>query len=65
MPMIMRFPRPPYVCRSKAQQQKVPDHWLVFEVADTGCGIGPEGLQSLFKEFVQVHTASKVRGIYI
>ena len=35
----------------------MPDHWLVFEVADTGCGIAPEGLQSLFKEFVQVRVA--------
>lgn len=33
---------------------KVPQHWLVFEVVDTGCGIAPEGLQSLFKEYVQV-----------
>ena len=42
--------------RSKAQQPKMPNRWLVFEVADTGCGIAPEGLQSLFKEFVQVRT---------
>ncbi|BDA48630.1 probable histidine kinase 3 [Coccomyxa sp. Obi] len=29
------------------------DKWLVFEVADTGCGVAKEGLCSLFKEFVQ------------
>ena len=28
--------------------------WLFFEIADTGIGIGPKGLKSLFKEFVQV-----------
>lgn len=28
--------------------------WVYFEVADTGVGIGPRGLKSLFKEFVQV-----------
>lgn len=28
--------------------------WVYFEVADTGVGIGPKGLKSLFKEFVQV-----------
>ena len=50
--------------RSKAQQQKMPNHWLVFEVADTGCGIAPEGLQSLFKEFVQVRNhQGRVLGI--
>ena len=38
----------------------MPDHWLVFEVADTGCGIAPEGLQSLFKEFVQVTAAVRL-----
>ncbi|KAK9831531.1 hypothetical protein WJX81_006368 [Elliptochloris bilobata] len=27
--------------------------WLVFEVADTGCGVAAEGLRSLFKEYVQ------------
>jgi CheY-like chemotaxis protein len=27
--------------------------WLLFEVEDTGCGIGPEGLHGLFKEYVQ------------
>lgn len=27
--------------------------WLFFEVADTGIGIGPKGLKSLFNEFVQ------------
>lgn len=28
--------------------------WLLFEVMDTGVGIAPEGLKSLFKEYVQV-----------
>lgn len=27
--------------------------WLLFEVEDTGCGVGPEGLHGLFKEYVQ------------
>jgi len=27
--------------------------WLLFEVEDTGCGVAPEGLHGLFKEFVQ------------
>ena len=27
--------------------------WLVFEVADTGCGVAAEGLRRLFKEYVQ------------
>ena len=40
--------------RSHAAGGKLPEQWLVFEVADTGCGIAPEGLQSLFREFVQV-----------
>lgn len=34
--------------------------WVFFEVADTGIGIGPKGLKSLFKEFVQVHTSSSL-----
>ncbi len=37
-------------CDSEAAQH---DKWLVFEVADTGCGVAKEGLCSLFKEFVQ------------
>lgn len=28
--------------------------WLIFEVADTGVGVGEEGLRALFKEFIQV-----------
>lgn len=31
--------------------------WLFFEVADTGIGIGPKGLKSLFREYVQVASA--------
>uniref|UniRef100_A0A7R9VZ96 histidine kinase n=1 Tax=Chlamydomonas euryale TaxID=1486919 RepID=A0A7R9VZ96_9CHLO len=27
--------------------------WLLFEVQDTGIGIGPDGLKALFKEYVQ------------
>ena len=27
--------------------------WLLFEVMDTGCGISPDGLRSLFKDFSQ------------
>ena len=31
--------------------------WLIFEVADTGVGVGEEGLRALFKEFIQVRLA--------
>ena len=37
-------------CDTEAGQH---DKWLVFEVADTGCGVAKDGLCSLFKEFVQ------------
>ena len=37
--------------------ERQPQQWLVFEVADSGCGIGEAGLRSLFKDYVQVRTA--------
>ena len=36
-----------------SSSHEVTDQWLLFEVSDTGCGIRPEGLRSLFKDFSQ------------
>lgn len=41
------------VSHSCKKSRRLAEQWLVFEVADTGCGIAPEGLQSLFQQFVQ------------
>ncbi|GBF98529.1 PAS PAC sensor hybrid histidine kinase [Raphidocelis subcapitata] len=35
--------------------------WLLFEVEDTGCGVGPEGLHGLFREYVQGTEADMAR----
>lgn len=43
-----------HACCSCKKSRRLAEQWLVFEVADTGCGIAPEGLQSLFQQFVQV-----------
>lgn len=41
-------------CIEGDQAMSVKDQqWLLFEVSDTGCGISPEGLRSLFKDFTQ------------
>lgn len=39
---------------SSERHESDPRQWLFFEVADTGVGIGPKGLRSLFAEYVQV-----------
>lgn len=40
--------------RSYGKAAEEQQHWIVFEVTDTGCGVTQDGLQSLFKEYVQV-----------
>ena len=44
------------LCRAygRAADGQEQQHWIVFEVTDTGCGVTQDGLQSLFKEYVQV-----------
>ncbi|KAK9865276.1 hypothetical protein WJX84_009097 [Apatococcus fuscideae] len=38
---------------SSARMGTFSGKWLIFEVADTGVGVGEEGLRALFKEFIQ------------
>lgn len=66
-----------FVCRMRCQAEllcvdvdlQVPteegDQWLVFEVTDTGCGISQRGLETLFKEYVQVQRLITSRNLDI
>ena len=45
--------------RKASPGERQQQQWLVFEVSDSGCGIGEAGLRSLFKDYVQVRTAGR------
>lgn len=38
-----------------------PRSWVIFAISDTGVGIAPEHLSSLFKEFTQVHKTARAK----